>query len=401
VFNSEGGLESFRSRASKWSIGVRLREAGYTTAFIGKYLNGYELDPSYVPPGWDEWFGLAGKRFLTGYDYQANHNGRMERYGDRDRDYQTDVLSRVATDFVDEHAPGDRPLLLTLFPSAPHSPIRPAPRDEDHAFADADLPGRANDGDDLAGKPIWLREGHGPITGKEEEEALVQYRDGLGSLMAVDDMVGRIASRLRAAGELANTVFIFSSDNGFSFGSHQYVGKLVPYEESARVPLAISGPGIPTGTRDQIVAHIDIAPTLYELAGRAPAEDVDGRSLVPLLGGGAPERWRDDLLIEYRPPPALPFHTMEEVRRAVDTGADTRRFVPDYRALRTDRWHYVEWYAGDEHDYELYDMRADPYQLENLMASGEPAGVDRDVVDGLHARLEELAACSGPACRAG
>jgi arylsulfatase A-like enzyme len=194
VFSSEGGLESFRTRASKWTIGVRMKEAGYSTAFIGKYLNGYELDPSYVPPGWDEWFGLAGKKFLTGYDYQANHNGRIESFGTKNKDYQTDVIRRVATDFVASHVKAPDPFLLTLFPSAPHAPIGPAKRDKDNQFVDDSLPDRANDDDDLAGKPTWLRVGLGPASAEAKQNALAQYRKGLGSLMAVDDMVGAIAS---------------------------------------------------------------------------------------------------------------------------------------------------------------------------------------------------------------
>ena len=95
VFNSQGGLEKFRTGTSKSSIGVRLRKAGYTTAFIGKYLNGYELDPSYVPPGWDEWFGLAGKKFLSRVRLRREPQRSMEHFGDRSRDYQTDVLRRA------------------------------------------------------------------------------------------------------------------------------------------------------------------------------------------------------------------------------------------------------------------------------------------------------------------
>jgi arylsulfatase A-like enzyme len=392
VFNSAGGLESFRERASKWSIGVRLQAAGYTTAFIGKYLNGYELDPSYVPPGWDEWFGLAGRDFVSGYSYEANHNGTMEQFGDGDEDYQTDVLARQANAFVDRAA-GDDPFLLTLFPSAPHAPIEPARRHRDNDFVDDVVPERPNFDEDLAEKPTWLRERR-EWSDRQEQDSLRRYRDGLGSLIAVDDMLEGIAARLEATGELEDTVFVFTSDNGYSFGSHRWAGKIVPYDESVRVPLSIAGPGIARGTNDEIVAHIDFAPTFYDLAGIAPAQDVDGRSLLPLLRGDELP-WRVDLLIEYQAPPRA-IHTFEQVREVVARGIVVP-FAPDYRAVRTARFSYIEWYAGPEHEYELYDMADDPYQLTNLMA--DPATVPAGVVADLQERLEELAACGGASCR--
>jgi arylsulfatase A-like enzyme len=399
VFNSEGGLESFRVRASKWTFGVRMQQAGYRTAFLGKYLNGYELAPTYVPPGWDDWFGLAGKLFLTGYNYAANHNGTMERYGHQARDYQTDVINTKANEFIDEAAKGDKPFLLTLFPSAPHAPITPARRDKHNQFADDPLPDRKNYDDDVSDGPTWLREIHSePVDAKHRAAALSQYQNGLGSLIAVDRMVGKIKSHLKRLGKLKNTVFIFSSDNGFSFGSHHVVGKLVPYEETVRVPLVIAGPGIPHGTNDDIVAAIDVAPTLYELGRAGDHPDVDGRSLVPLLEGKDPP-WRDDLLIEYKAPPQLALHTFDQVRAAAARGPAQLLLVPDYRSIRTKRWQYIEWYSGDEHDYELYDMQRDPFQLTNLMADPATAAAHQADVRRLQPRLDALAACSGPTCR--
>ena len=400
VFNSQGGLEKFRTGKSKSSIGVRLRKAGYTTAFMGKYLNGYELDPSYVPPGWDEWFGLAGKKFLSGYDYDANHNGRMEHFGDRSHDYQTDVLRQRATEFVDEQADSDKPFLLTLFPTAPHSPIEPARRHRDNPFADDPIPDRKNFDEDLSDKPLWLRGIYsGPLTAKEKAASLKRYRNGLGALMAVDDMVASIASRLEADDALDNTVFIFTSDNGYSFGSHQWRGKLAPYDETTRVPLAIAGPGVREQTQDHLVAQIDLAPTLYDLAGLPDQPDVDGVSLAPLLRGEKDLRWRPSILIEYKATPAFPFHTLADVQRTVFRGGSGGGVVPDYRSVRTPKWQYIEWYAGDQHEYELYDMAEDPFQLTNLRANLATAAEHTDVAAELQDRLEDLAACSGADCR--
>jgi N-acetylglucosamine-6-sulfatase len=403
VFDSVTGLDDFAARASKTTIGVRLQQAGYSTAFIGKYLNGYEKDPSYVPPGWDEWFGLAGKRFTRGYNYSANHNGRMERFGDSAEDYQTDVLSRVATQHIDRTfaAKEHRPMLLTLFPSAPHDPIEPAARDADHSFADAPLP-RSEDFDeaDVSDKPRWLQL-YPHVTSAEAEKLTEEYRNRLGSLDAVDDMVARVASRLEAAGELDRTVFVFTSDNGYSLGSHRVHGKLVPYDESDRVPLAIAGPGIAHGSSDELVTHPDLAATLYGLAGVDVPEDVDGRSLVPLLQDPS-RRWsRNDFLVEYRGSysPLVQIHTYEQVRNYLVGSPDLPRLIADYRALRSKKWLYVQWYAGPDHDYELYDLRADPYEMTNLLADPQERRRLEPTTDRLQERLEELAACSGPGCR--
>jgi arylsulfatase A-like enzyme len=399
VFDSVTGLDNFAAGASKKTIGVRMRKAGYTTAFLGKYLNGYEFDPSYVPAGWDEWFGLAGAKFLSGYSYQANHNGTMERFGRKPSDYQTDVLARKAVAFVDRTEKNDsRPFLLTLFPSAPHDPIGPAPRDKSNEFADDPLPRRPNfNEDDVSDKPRWLRDYYAKLDPRQLAGQTKRYQNGLGSLIAVDDMVGSVEDRLRANGELDNTVFIFSSDNGFSFGSHRLPGKLVPYEESIRVPLAIAGPGVRHGTTDQLVANIDVAPTMYELAGARVPPDVDGQSLGPLLRGDQTP-WRNDFLIEYHGTYSrlVQLHTLADVRSYFGVAKEPT-VIPDYRATRSKRWLYVEWYRGPVHDYELYDLAADPYELSNLLA-GKSAARFADTKKRLQARLEALASCSGRTC---
>jgi arylsulfatase A-like enzyme len=400
VYESATGLGAFREGASATTIGVRLKDAGYTTAFIGKYLDGYEGDPSYVPPGWDEWFGLAGRGMLSGYSYSANHNGRFERFGKAGRDYQSDVLSRTAQDYVegvtrhDEH----EPFLLSVFPSAPQAPIGPAPRDESNPFDGDRIPSRPNvDEKDVADKPTWLRGTFPGLSARELRDQTSAYARRLGSLISVDDMIGAIADQLAATDELGDTVFVLTSNHGYSYGSHRIIGKIGPYEESVRVPLAMAGPGIQHGDSDELVSQIDVAPTLYSLAGAPIGDEVDGTSLVPLLQGPA-SAWREELLVEYRINPKTPLHTFDDVRTWVFAG-DGRRLVPDYRAVRTADWMYIEWYQGSEHEYELYDMGEDPYQASNLLADPTAAASRQWVVFQLQRRLEELAACSGDACR--
>jgi arylsulfatase A-like enzyme len=395
----DGGYATFvRTGAEQDTIATRLHDAGYTTGFVGKYLNGYEETPQAVPPGWDEWFGLSGS-FLDGYTYGANHNGKMEKYGSKRQDYQTDVLSRRTQSFVSkaEKTKG-KPFFLFLSPSSPHATIGPAPRERDNKWNHADFKKYPNYNEaDVSDKPTWLRVGKPPIGAKDTAMLTRRYRNGMGSLLAVDDMVSSLARRLRADHELDNTVFLFAGDNGNSWGAHRQVNKQVPYEEAIRVPLVVSGPGIRHGTTTAMAGQIDYAPTLLELAG-VKSSDLDGRSLVPFLHGVDPP-WRDDLLIEYRGTTA-PLYT-------VDTFADVRTFTdsggellgpPTYRALRTEQYLYVEWYGGPEHEYELYDVRGDPYELSNLVATDSGRQKYASQTTAFHARLDALTACNGPTC---
>jgi N-acetylglucosamine-6-sulfatase len=391
-------IEIFARDAEKRSIAVRLHESGYRTAFLGKYLNGYELAPDYVPPGWDEWFGLGGS-FLDGYGYVANHNGSKESYGNDVADYQTDVLAQQAFEFLTNAEAEDAdPFLLTLWPSAPHAPIGPAPRHEDNEFADDHLPTRPNFNEqDVSDKPSWLREGVPQLDAAGRRHEAERYRNGLGSLVAVDDMIAKLGEKLDENDELDDTVFIFTSDNGQNRGAHRLPQKMAPYEESIRVPLAIAGPNVPNGTEDRLVTHADVAPTLLDLAGVALPDELDGRSLLPLLQGSEP-RWRQDFLVEFYGlyHAYIQLHTANDVAYFIDGGETLS--VPSYRAVRSTDYLYVEWYGGDVHEYELYDLEADPYQLTNLLATPDGAEEYASTRAALQARLDELAVCAGASC---
>jgi N-acetylglucosamine-6-sulfatase len=396
----DGGAAAFVGAPEKESVGVRLKAAGYTTAFLGKYLNGYEENPQHVPPGWYEWFGLAGT-FNDGYTYKVNHNGSLESYGKDPDDYQTDVLSEQAVRFLDRAEADDaRPFFLFLSTSAPHGNFPPAPRHTDHVFADDPLPTRPNlNEEDVSDKPSWLRDGVAPLDQSKLDRLTALHAKMMGSLLAVDDMVASVASALEEHGELDRTVLVFTSDNGYNLGAHRLRHKMVPYDESLRVPLAISGPGVPTGVEDRFVTNADFVPTLLDLAGAEVTDDLDGRSLVPLFEGTA-DRWRTDFLVEFRGTydPFYRLDTRRDVDRILASGGSVT-LVPTYRALRTDRRLYVEWYGGDDHEYEFYDVSEDPYQLENLLATPGAANSHRAEVAELHARLEELSECSGVSCR--
>ena len=157
---------------------------------------------------------------------------------------------------------------------------------------------------------------------------------------------GRSSPRSQETGELGNTYIIFTTDNGFHQGQHRLVGgdKKTPYEEDIGVPLMVRGPGVPAGAvREQLVINNDLAPTIADLAGASTPAFVDGSSFAPLLGGSPPSSWRQAFLEEGWP-----------------AGGTT---VPTNKGVRTQGHMYVEYETGER---ELYDLNADPYQLQSI-----------------------------------
>lgn len=392
----DGGYPGFQARQSD-TIATRLKADGYTTALIGKYLNGYQTTD--VPPGWDEFWGMLGFPYY-GVNYQANHNGTVESYGNSEADYSTDVISRLALDFIDRTEASDaQPFFLYLTPTAPHWPLRPPARYDPNPMGSITFPNHPDRNEhDVSDKPTWLRDGYPELS--DLEVAFVQwyFQWAAGSLLAVDDMVANVVQRLDQRGELANTVFVFTSDNGLNLGAHRLTAKQAPYDESLRVPLVISGRGIAPGSSSQYVINNDLAPTLMALAGAGDQPDMDGRSLVPLLRQESGVPWRDDFLIQYHGTGSPTLDTFADVQAAIATSTPLTD-IPSWRGIRSTRWAYIQWYRGDVHEYELYDMQSDPWQLQNLVAT--PAGVQQyaAVTTALQARLEQLATCSGATCR--
>ena len=353
----DGGYGAFGGRER--TLGVWLRAAGYRTAWIGKYLNGYGIDGDpEVPLGWSRWVVPMGLDDLLMYRYRLNRDGEVERYGERPRDYQTDVLARQAARFV-RHAAGRRPFFLVLAPLAPHDELdtietgdrdpRPAPRHRG-AFATATPPRTPSVDEAVVADPAFL----------------AQYRGRLESLLAVDDAVRDLVEELRHAGELADTVFIYTSDNGYMLGEHGIVGgKTLPYEEMTRVPLIVRGPGFPAGANGALAANVDLAPTILDLADATAEANrrLDGTSLVPFAGE----------------PAAAP-------QRVIVIESD------DVAGLRTDRYLYVE---HESREIELYDLRLDPFELDNVAGERRYADAEAD----LAAALDGLRECAGASCR--
>lgn len=233
--------------------------------------------------------------------------------------------------------------------------------------------------EDVSDKPSLIRN---LALGPKQLASIDQfYRGGQESLMAVDELVDSVVTTLQEQGVLANTYVFYTSDNGFMLGHHRVqADKDLHYEESIRVPLFVRGPGVPAGVvLDQMVLNLDLAPTFADLAEAAVPDFVDGRSLVPLLlGAAAPSSvWRQAFVVEHWPwrgRPGVPVLHVDGVRTA------------DYL--------YTEWSTGER---ELYDFRADPFQLDNLLGA-DGAGTHPEVAR-LSGWLRVLRTCAGAACR--
>jgi arylsulfatase A-like enzyme len=359
-----GGFPAFRRHESA-TIATWLHGAGYRTAHIGKYINDYPIDSGdgYIPPGWDDWYGhLSAYEDGRFFNYWVNDNGIIRRYGDQPEDYSADVETLEALEFIHDSAGRPEPIFLYLAPEAPHVPAN-YPMRHGKAFKGARAPRVPSFNEsDVRDKPSHMRQ-KPQLTDPEIAAADKLQTWRLRSMLAVEDMIREVIQALSVTGRLDNSYVVFTSDNGLLMGQHRRVArKKNVYEETIRVPLMVRGPGVRVGVASHPVQLIDLAPTLLELAGAPVPDSVDGRSLVPFLRGSAPESWRTDVLIH----------------------------LSSTRAIRTPDWLYAEIGSGD---LELYDMRADPYQLESLHDDVSP-----EFLEPFRTRMRALLECQGSSC---
>jgi arylsulfatase A-like enzyme len=386
----QGGFEQLDANRT---LPVWLARAGYWTVHIGKFLNGYEESDVGVPPGWSDWHGSKKTYFY--YGYELLEAGRIVTYGtaaenpDAPADpdsYSTDVFTDKAVATIAERAPSDQPFFLSVNYLAPHegqpnggrcgNSAKPAVR---HVglLDDEPLPQPPSLNEaDTADKPRSIRKLE-PLTPEQLARTTTNYRCRAESLLAVDESVARIVEQLRASGELRNTLVVYESDNGFFHGEHRLSGgKNKVYEEAIRVPLLMRGPGIPRGvTVGDETVNADVTRTIVDAAGAKAGLPQDGMSLLPFAAH--PERMHGREILIEQDPPNLP---------------SGRPRGTEYEAVRTDRYKFVH-YWNDE--VELYDLLADPYELDNL--ARDPAY--SEVRAALSKRLGKLADCAGKSCR--
>ena len=346
---------------------LALQRLGYETAHVGKWHMGNDGSPR---PGYDRWVSFDGHGSL--FDPELNVDGRRARTPG----YVTDLLNAEAVAFVertrakpwslflahkavhpDAHQAADGTLDLTR-----RGGYRPAERHRD-LYRGCEFPPRPNVRPPetvAADKPAWAEAFR--LKATERAQAVLasihagtqeEIRLRAAMMASVDEGLGMLFDALERTGQLDRTCIIFLGDNGYFFGEHALgPERRFAYEEGIRAPFLVRYPPLAeVGSRPEaLVLALDIAPTLIELAGGRPGPQIQGRSLVPLLGGRRPADWRTSFLIEYWSENAMPWLV-----------------GMTYKAVRTERAKLIHWVNRDGVD-ELYDLAADPYELRNLIA---------------------------------
>ena len=341
-----------------------LHDAGYLTGHAGKFL--HWLDLSVEAPHFDRWTYFKG-----GYEnVYMNFDGTVRR----SQGYSTTIVFDRAIEYLDDFERRDdaRPFYLHLTPVAPHDPSIAEPR-----YATAAVPAHQPDPSymeaDRADKPPFVRN-RNPAAADVQATRTAMAR----TLYTVDDQVDRLLRHLQATGELANTLVVFTSDNGYLLGEHKLTSKFLPYRKAVEVPFLVRWPGrVPAGAvDDRLVTHVDIAPTILAATGVSQAHaTLDGRDI---LSG----YFRQRALIEYW------------------NDASNNPNIPTWASVRTAAYQYTEYYdnanPANVTFREYYNLQTDPYQLVNLLADGVPSN-DPDTVP-LSQSLRAASQCAGAGC---
>ena len=323
-----------------------LQDAGYDTAFVGKWhMGGGSDEPR---PGFDRWVSFRGQGVY--HDPTFNIDGESTpRQG-----YISDLITDYAVEFLEQDR--EAPFMLYVSHKAVHAMFSPAGRHKG-TYAGKKYPypvTMANTEENYRTKPEWVRaqrqSWHG-VDGMynnsvDFDQFVIDYAE---TMRGVDESVGRIVAALRERGLLESTLLVFTSDNGFVFGEQGHIDKRTMYEASIRVPLLISCPELfPAGRqREEMILNIDFAPTFIEAAGLEVPDSVQGMSFYGLLDGSRDD-WRDAFLYEYFWERNFPQ-------------------TPTVLGVRTLRYKFMK-YHGVWDRYELYDLLEDPDETTNLIA---------------------------------
>jgi arylsulfatase A-like enzyme len=326
-----------------------LQEIGYETAFVGKWHMGHGDDKP--RPGFDKWISFRGQGVY--HDPTLNIDGRQVKA----KGHISDLLTDYTVEWLDKQR--SKPFFLYLSHKAVHAMFEPAKRHLGrYENADIEFPrSMADTPENYAGKPAWVKEQRNSWHGVDymyhgDMDFETFYKRYCETLLGVDESIGRVLKCLEDKGLAESTLVVYMGDNGFCFGEHGLIDKRHMYEPSMRVPMLAFCPDLikPGTVVEQLVQNIDIAPTVLEAAGVRTPENMDGRSILPLLGGKG-VRWRDAVFFEYYWEANFP-HT------------------PTTFGVRTDRYKFIHYHGVWDTD-ELYDLKNDPDEIHNLIDKPE------------------------------
>lgn len=354
-----------------------LQKAGYKTAFCGKWHMGDVGDDP--QPGFDHWVSFRGQgTYLPSADGLNVNGKRVPQKG-----YITDELTGYALDWL-RSLDRNQPYFLYLSHKAVHSDFIPAERHAGRYKNATFVPPAtmAATGRMAQHRPMWVQNQRNSWHGVEfpyhsDLDVGEYYKRYAETLLAVDESCGRILKELESRGQLDSTLIIYMGDNGFAFGEHGLIDKRTAYEESMRVPLLARCPELFQGGQKvaPVVANLDIMPTVLDACGVRPPAGLDGRSWLPLVRG-TPVEWRQELLYEYYWERNYPQ-------------------TPTVHALRTDRYKFIRCHGVWDID-ELYDLREDPLESNNLIFSPAHQEIAADLRKRLWATLRETNGLSMP-----
>lgn len=347
-----------------------LQKTGYKTGFFGKWHMGAEVDDP--KPGFDQWVSFKGQGTYLPNPNGLNVNGRKVAQ----KGYITDELTDYALDWL-ATMPREQPYFMYLSHKAVHAEFHPAKRHEG-MYKDARFvypPTMAPEGEMAQHRPMWVQNQRNSWHGVDFPyhstlDVADYYKRYAETLMAVDESVGRVFETLKQRGELDSTLVIYMGDNGFAFGEHGLIDKRTAYEESMRVPMMARCPELFQGGRtvNEVIAGLDIMPTVLDAAAAPVPKGLDGMSWLPLMTN-KPVQWRKELLYEYYWERNFPQ-------------------TPTMHALRGDRYKFVR-YQGIWDIDELYDLQEDPMESRNLIADPRYTGLIQQMREHLFDVLDE------------
>jgi arylsulfatase A-like enzyme len=393
TYNHINGVETLNDKIDnrQQNVAKLLQGAGYQTALIGKWHLGH--GGIHDPSGFDYWCVLPGQG--------KYHNPEMYDMGEEKvfQGYTTDLITDMSLDWLQRRDP-DRPFCLMTHHKAPHRPWEP---DEKHAhmYDDVEIPHPETFDDDYSNRAsaaaaarmridrdLTERDTKGsPPEGLSPSEVknwkYQRYiKDYLRCVASVDDNVGRMLDYLDEAGLTENTIVIYTSDQGFFLGDHNWFDKRFFYEESLRMPFVIRYPReIEAGSVDKhIVLNVDFPAMFLDYAGVAPPNEFQGHSFRQILRGEEPAAWRGSMYYRYF------MHR------------DGAHNVYAHYGIRTDRYKLIYYYEPDPgpQEWELFDLEQDPHELRNVYDQPEYQGIIQTLKAELKRQREEVQDLTNP-----